>query len=228
MLLVAGVVLVNATITWTVEARYVVGTGPLPDDLDWTLWVPRPVDPLPVDWFGGGVRSMGAVETEHGTMENLTGRGSGGISFVLRQTIVAIGSISGHVDLSARGVRLGLGGSESRSYWVWRASGDANQTLFVHAYASWHGERLDQEESGCGPYFEGETTEGWSLLPDFFCEGGGHWSIIPWEALGFLSIVKGPVLLIRACVAMKVARGHRPARARPPVRRPAPRPQLGR
>lgn len=201
-LVVAGGVVLNGTMTWTIEARYGVGLGDAPDDLNWTLWVPRPVDPLPVDKTRGAVQSTGAVETEHGTMENLTGHGSGGISFVLRQTVVAVGSVWGHIDLS---------GSEGRGYWVWRGSDNASKRLFVQGLASWHGEHHEENETTCDANFGGGSTEGWSLIPGMFCEGGYRGGIIPWEALGLLSAFVGALLLVGGAVVWELARSRRRA-----------------
>lgn len=203
-MLAAGGIVLSATTTWTVEAGYDFGVV-APGNLNWTLWVPRPDAPLPLYAITSTVESRGPVETEHGVMENLTGHGEASLSFRFRGTVRALGEVWGNVHLSGEEPF----GRPQPGYWVWRTSTNASAVIRVTGHAAWSGEHLEETGETCDALFYGESTEGWSLVPRAFCEGGYRGGLVPWEGVALFFLFVGSLLVISAAAIWRLARRSR-------------------
>ena len=158
LLLVTGAAMTIAAAAWTQEFSYSVWID-ADSALSWTLTLPRPIGPMPVE-ASGSVSQRVTVETPKGTMDNVSGHGSATLRYHVSRSFFQVEPYS---DLVAATIDLG-----GRDGWtgVWIARESANDssslTVFASSYVQFH--RIDESLS-CGSVgFTGALQEGWNLL----------------------------------------------------------------
>lgn len=190
VLLGLGATATFATVAWWVETSYGVSVSAR-DDVEWTLWVPNPGNPMP--WTTvGTVAVAGAMTTPYGTLLNLTGRGSADVRF----STGGIGFGSGAFDLAPP---VNLSGRQGQwpngTYAVWRHTSDSAANLSVASGLGFHAARLDESWNCGGSGFVGYLREGWNLLPIRFGDCLGLVSSVPGLIPAAL-LVPGTVLAV--------------------------------
>ena len=128
-----------------------------PFALNWTLWIPRPSNPMETE-TAGTVYSMSTAVTQYGTMYNITGMGDVIIDQSLERHITSAEApnnhLYGNVDYSGR--------NTTGRFTVWRASADPSSSISIDGFIS-HATRNRYSSVDCGGGgYSGDVQEGWS------------------------------------------------------------------
>ncbi len=129
-----------------------------PDDLDWSLWIPHPKASMNPETHGN-VFSVASVETAHGIMGNVTGRGPASIAWSLHREVYAPESGGNYVAEP-----LEMSGINDSLSWVWRSSADPVASLRVYGVTWWKATSYSEKIECGSSHYGGLTQEGWSSL----------------------------------------------------------------
>ena len=193
LLVALGVAIPFASFQREVSAEYTVDVT-APADLTWVLWLPMPLSPMDVQPRGQDV-SLQVINPGRGLFYNMTGSGSASLSGSSHHFVFDL------YPLEWQGERVDLSGSETGGgFWVYRATDDASATIRVTGGAHWSASYLGGSIACGGPGFQGEPSEGWTLLGQPAGDCVEMLDGFPWLVAGAVAGNLGVAFLVLAAV----------------------------
>ncbi len=153
-------------------------------NVNWTLWLPRPTMDTTLE-TDDVVLAVGWVETPHGRLEAVSGKGTVVLFYANRSSVPA-----GEYDPP---LSFELSGGDFRTgYWVMRQSSDPSAEIRVVATGRTESAHPRESWSCGGPGYHGDVSEGWTLVPS----GGG------WDCVVGISVRGAPPWVVPSAWAM--------------------------
>ena len=205
-LLSIGSMLLDQSAKWTVEYNYEVSII-APDDVNWTLYLPRPEKAMSISTNGSQI-SVSDVQTAHGLMYNVTGRGNAGIDQSLIEIVYDPGNGQQFIPED-----INLSGFNVTGFWVWRGSDHASSTIHVDGKAPYSATQMGGWTHCGGLGYDDVVPEGWSVagLQAGDCDSG--FDSLNAKAYALMAFAATGIAAAGAVVAFIWARGEKRNRA---------------